>query len=218
MTRRPAPLVPLLSAALRSPRVTFALALLWGTLALGGCGGEDRIPLSSIPPPVIRVLLGEEREQASIGIADSWDGLLGGQDSLRRPRQQSRDDDLVGRGRHRDPRRRRPARTCSASVPRGAFTLDAVGARTAYRGELVVRRKGRAPPVHQRARPRDLRRGRHRQRDRRRAVRLGLPRAGGRRAHLRLHAHPREPERGASTCTTASRARSTGASRSRRTP
>ena len=39
---------------------------------LSACGG-DRIPLSSMAPPLIRVLLGAPREAATIGVADAWE-------------------------------------------------------------------------------------------------------------------------------------------------
>jgi peptidoglycan hydrolase-like amidase len=122
----------------RAVLLGFASGLAGGLCA---CGAGERISLSSIPAPTIRVLLGEERESAVLTAADAWDGF-----SEDRAVWADRGSDLqttitagsggiVVRG----------VATGSDRIrlrPTGAFTLDATGARTAYRGTLLVRRKG----------------------------------------------------------------------------
>ena len=130
--RRPAP-------PRRLVRLLPLLALL--PLLSTGCGDHERISLSNIAPPTIRVLLGDEREQATLGIADDWKAysedkrpyLDGGSNLVTTVSAGA--DGIVLRG----------VATGSSVLrirPASAFTLDAVGARTAYRGELIVRKKG----------------------------------------------------------------------------
>jgi stage II sporulation protein D len=112
-------------------------------LALVGCGDGERIPLSSIAPPTIRVMLGDEREQATIGIADAWEAFS--EDKTPFADRGSNLVTTISAG---------PTGIVLRGVATGssllrmrvhaggAFTLDAVGWRTAYRGDLLVRRKG----------------------------------------------------------------------------
>ncbi len=130
--RRSAPSRPLL-------RIAPLLALL--PLVATGCGDGERISLSNIAPPTIRVLLGEEREQASLGIADNWDAFsedkhpFADRGSNLVTTVSAGSDGIVLRG----------VATGSSAIrirPGSAFTIDAVGSRAAYRGELIVRKKG----------------------------------------------------------------------------
>ena len=121
----------------------FAVFLALAPAGLVGCGEGERISLSSIAPPVIRVMLGDEREQATIGIADAWEAFS--EDKNPYADRGSNLVTTISAG---------PTGIVIRGVATGsnvvrvrihqgsAFTLDAVGSRTAYRGELIVRRKG----------------------------------------------------------------------------
>lgn len=112
-------------------------------LSLASCGDGEPISLSSIAPPTIRVLLGEDRETAALSIADSWEAFS--EDKTPYADRGSNLVTTVTAG---------PTGVVLRGVATGsnqiririhagsAFTLDAVGARTAYRGDLLVRKKG----------------------------------------------------------------------------
>lgn len=128
------------SAPVRHVRVLAPFLALLPLLA-AGCGDGEPISLSNIAPPTIRVLLGEEREQATLGIADDWKAWS----EDKRPYLDSGSNLVTTVSAGPDGIVLRGIATGSSALrirPASAFTLDAVGARTAYRGELIVRRKG----------------------------------------------------------------------------
>ncbi len=76
LTRVPSPAPTRVPTRVPTPPRTAVRWARWAFPVLAGllsaCGG-DRIPLSSMAPPVIRVLLGAPREAATIGVADAWE-------------------------------------------------------------------------------------------------------------------------------------------------
>ena len=119
-------------------------ALLCGVAVLfatTGCGGRDRIPLSGVLPPTIRVQLGDPRESAVLAVADGWDALsIGGREwhdrgtTIETPILAGASG-IVFHG----------AATGSTLLrihPTNAFTLTVGPARIAYRGDLLVRQQG----------------------------------------------------------------------------
>lgn len=112
-------------------------------LCLAACGDGESISLASIAPPTIRVQLGDERESASLAIADAWEAFSEDKNPFA-----DRGSNLVttvAAGATGILLHDRPTGTNQIRIrihAGGAFTLDAVGTRTAYRGDLIVRRKG----------------------------------------------------------------------------
>jgi len=115
-----------------------AFAMLATTLV--ACGG-DRISLSSVSPPLIRVLLGASGDGATIGIADAWEATSTAGRAF-----ESRGTNLqatVVAG----PQGIVLGGTATGATairirPVGAFTLELGGERRAYRGDLIVRLAG----------------------------------------------------------------------------
>ncbi len=107
---------------------------------LCACGG-DRISLSSVAPPTIRVLLTTADDGATVVVPDAWEAVsMAGNafadrgTNLSRTIRAGANGILFG-----------DAATGATAIrlrPTGAFALDAAGDRRAYRGELIVRQKG----------------------------------------------------------------------------
>lgn len=107
---------------------------------LSACGG-DRIPLSSMAPPLIRVLLGAPREAATIGVADAWEVV-----SVEGGAYANRGTNLLATVAAGPRGIQFAGAATGASVlrlrPTGAFTVEMNGARLAYRGDLLLRLSG----------------------------------------------------------------------------
>lgn len=121
---------------LRFRRPLLALAL----LALAACGG-DRIPLSAVTPPTIRVLLGAPREAATVGVADAWEVVSTSGRGF-----SMRGTNLLGTV-SATPHGVLFAGTPTGATalrlrPTGAFTVELDGERRAYRGDLLLRVSG----------------------------------------------------------------------------
>jgi stage II sporulation protein D len=109
-------------------------------VALCACGGE-RIALSSIAPPTIRVLLGTHGDAATLSVPDAWEVVsLSGQafadrgTNLVRALRPGANGILFG-----------DAATGATTLkfrPVGAFMLEMEGERRAYHGDLIVRLQG----------------------------------------------------------------------------
>ncbi len=131
--------LPPLPSRRRLLRALAACALL---APLAACGdGADRIPLSSVLPPTIRVHLGETAETVAIGVPDAWEAVS----TAGRPWRAEGSNlsglasvgaaGIVLQG----------AATGADTIrihPASAFTVQLGGERLAYRGDLLIHRKG----------------------------------------------------------------------------
>lgn|GEM_PF-2013321 len=138
--------MPLRSSSSRPPALALAARRLrlaaFGVFAglLAACGG-DRIPLSSIAPPTIRVLLGAPRASATIAVADAWElvSVAGGAYANRGTNLQT----TVAAGPQGILLGGAPTGATALRLrPVGAFTIDMNGERLAYRGDLILRLAG----------------------------------------------------------------------------
>jgi stage II sporulation protein D len=107
---------------------------------VAACGGGERIPLSSVTPPEIRVRLGDARDSVQFTVADAWEAVAA--DGGAWADRGSNTTAVVKAGPSGiDFRGQATGRTAVRVRPRGAFTIEVEGQRRAYRGDLIVRQE-----------------------------------------------------------------------------